>query len=127
MNFRRVISSVVLLAGIALVSLAYTHAAGIPVASDNDFDEFVRSKGGLLVGGVGGDAFRQMSANRRLLQNFYLGGAGLILLAAGCFGLVVIDCSWRPEAANNLTAQPTEPKVAMSDVLREHIARRPNT
>lgn len=70
--------------GIALLAMAWVWAAGIPKAANRDFDRLVSNAGGQMSHTPNfPDAYKQMSANRRMLQNFYLGAAGLICLAAG--------------------------------------------
>ena len=74
--------------GIGLVILAWVSAAGIPKAAHKDFDHLVRSVGGRMSHTPNfPDAFKQMSANRRILQNFYVGASGLICLTIGLANL----------------------------------------
>jgi hypothetical protein len=74
------------LVGAALLVFAWASAANIPNAADNDYTEFAVAasvKGAHTSTANFPDAFKQMSAQRRMLQNFYVGAAALICLAAG--------------------------------------------
>ncbi|MGH7213385.1 MAG: hypothetical protein ACREIT_01190 [Tepidisphaeraceae bacterium] len=88
---KQLVTAVVLaIAGAALLFQAHQTAAEIPSEADKDFGEFVRAAGGTLSSTPGfPDAFKQMHAERRMLQNSYIGGSGLVLLAAGAFGLII--------------------------------------
>ena len=80
MTFAKVITFV----GIALLAVAWVSAAFIPTQARDDFSELVRANGGSL--SAPGDyvgRYQQMSATRRMLQNFYVGAAGLICLSVG--------------------------------------------
>jgi hypothetical protein len=88
-QLKQLVTSIALaVAGAAFLLLAHQTAAAIPSEADKDFIEYVRANGGLTSPGFP-DAFRQMHAERRMLQNSYVGGSGLVLLAAGSFGLVI--------------------------------------
>ncbi len=70
--------------GIGLLVFAWVSAAFIPAQANKDFDGLVRAAGGQMSHTPGfPDAYKQMSANRRMLQNFYIGAAGLICLGTG--------------------------------------------
>jgi hypothetical protein len=69
--------------GIALIVIAWSSAAGIPEAANRDFDRLVQASGGMSHTANFPDVYKQMCANRRILQNFYIGAAGLICLAVG--------------------------------------------
>jgi hypothetical protein len=76
--------------GALLVVVAFFAAGLIPQQAHRDFDRLVVSMGGgMSHTPTYPDVYRQMSANRRMLQNAYVGGSGLILLTAGAFGLSV--------------------------------------
>jgi hypothetical protein len=86
---RRALSIQLLAAGAILVVIAFFAAALVPAQAHRDFDALVRSMGGGMSHTPNyPDVYRQMSADRRLLQNAYVGGTGLVLVAAGAFGLV---------------------------------------
>jgi ABC-type lipoprotein release transport system permease subunit len=81
MNFGKILLVGV---GIFLIVTAFISASGIPEAAQKDFDRLVRNAGGHMSHTPNfPDAYKQMSSNRRLLQNFYIGAAGLICLAVG--------------------------------------------
>jgi hypothetical protein len=83
-----------LLVGLLLVAAAYSRASTIPSDAVQDFRALVRESGGSRTDAPGfPDAYKLMSAQRRMLQNFYIGGCGLVFLAAGSFGLVNSDLS----------------------------------
>ncbi|MDD4872433.1 MAG: hypothetical protein PHR77_17930 [Kiritimatiellae bacterium] len=74
--------------GIILVTAALFSAKSIPGEANKDFDRLVRQSGGVMTHGQGfPDTYRQMCANRRMLQNVYVGGIGLICLAIGLAGM----------------------------------------
>jgi hypothetical protein len=82
------LSAAFFLVGVALILVAFTQAASIPRQAHDDFGALVQAHGGGMThSATYPDTYRQMSANRRLLQNAYLGGSGLVLLAVGCVGL----------------------------------------
>lgn len=76
------------LIGIAMIVIAWILAASIPKAANSDFNRLVRNAGGMSHTPNFSDAYKQMSANRRMLQNFYVGAAGLIFLAAGLMSMI---------------------------------------
>jgi hypothetical protein len=81
-------NKVLIIIGIILVIAALFSAKTIPGEANKDFDRLVRQSGGVITHGQGfPDAYKQMSSNSRILQNFYVGGAGLICLAVGLVGL----------------------------------------
>jgi hypothetical protein len=81
-------SRVLAIIGIILIVAALFSAKSIPVEANKDFDRLVRQSGGVMTHGQGfPDTYRQMSANSRMLQNVYVGGAGLICLAVGLAGM----------------------------------------
>jgi len=123
MNFSRVVCAIVLAAGVALLGFAFAQAAGIPEAACDDLSDRERSK---FVGGNPGfgNAYIQMSANRRLLQNAYLGGFGLLLSTAGCFGLIIADRRNRAVIASSPPSPPSDKTVPLPGLLRAHIAHR---
>lgn len=70
--------------GIELLAFAWMSAAFIPSQAAKDFDRLVNAAGGSMSHTPSfPDTYRQMSANRRMLQNFYIGAAGLICLGTG--------------------------------------------
>jgi hypothetical protein len=82
--------------GIGLLVLAWISAAFIPSQAQKDFDRLVRAAGGSMSHTPNfPDTYKQMSANRRMLQSFYLGAAGLICLGAGlsCWRKQVEPCA----------------------------------
>jgi hypothetical protein len=73
-----------IITGVVLIGVAFISAQGIPKAAHDDFDKLVKSAGGRMSHTAGfPDNYKKMSAQRRMLQNFYVGAAGLICLAAG--------------------------------------------
>jgi hypothetical protein len=84
--------NVLILTGVILIVIAWVSATCIPSAAYQDFNKFVNSQGGTFTSSANfPDIYRQMSAQRRMLQNFYVGAVGMIFLT---FGLN----SWRKEA-----------------------------
>jgi hypothetical protein len=82
------VSAGLLALGALLVVVAFFAAGLIPQQAHRDFDRLVQSMGGGMSHTPNyPDVYRQMSANRRLLQNAYVGGSGLILLAVGASGV----------------------------------------
>jgi hypothetical protein len=75
--------------GAMLVLVAFLSASAIPHQAHRDFDALVQSYGarGLTHTPNYPDVYRRMSADRRLVQNGYIGVSGLVLLAAGAFGM----------------------------------------
>ena len=72
------------LIGCLLLVWAWISAGGIPKAAHQDFGRLVQSEGGLASHTPDfPSTYKQMSANRRLLQNLYIGAAGLICLSTG--------------------------------------------
>ena len=83
------------LIGVVLLGLAWISARGIPRAADKDFSRLVNESVGYLSSSPGfPDAYKQMSANARMLQNFYVGAAGLICLGTGL-------SSWRKQLGSD--------------------------
>ncbi|MFA5863476.1 MAG: hypothetical protein WC975_02185 [Phycisphaerae bacterium] len=76
------------ISGAVLLAVAWLSAGRIPKEANEDYWRLVRNAGGHLSSTPGfPDAYKQMCTNSRLLQNFYLGGAGLICLAIGLTGI----------------------------------------
>jgi hypothetical protein len=73
--------------GTMLVVVAFLSASAIPRQAHRDFDALVQSYGGLAHTANYPDVYRRMSADRRLVQNGYIGVSGLVVLAAGAFGM----------------------------------------
>jgi hypothetical protein len=90
-------SVVLVVIGALLLAAASYSARGIPLKARADFFEYARTNP-LNAPGFP-EAYMQMETNRRLLQNFYLGAAGLVLLAVGACGL----CNHRGNAADKKT------------------------
>jgi hypothetical protein len=89
------LSAVFFLFGVALLLVAFTQAAAIPRHAHEDFAALVRAHGGgMSHSATYPDTYRLMSANRRMLQNVYLGGSGLVLFTVGCVGLM--RSAWSP-------------------------------
>jgi hypothetical protein len=81
-------SAVFFVAGAVLIAIAFTQAALIPHRAHDDFSALIQAHGGGMTHtATYPDTYRLMSANRRMLQNVYLGASGLVLLAVGCTGL----------------------------------------
>jgi hypothetical protein len=83
MRFAKVITFV----GIALLVVAWVSAVFIPTQARSDFSRLVRDSGGSL--STPGDymgMYQQMCASRRMLQDLYVGVAGLICLSIGLAG-----------------------------------------
>jgi hypothetical protein len=79
------------LIGIVLVVVAYVQAASIPRRAHDDFGHLIRQLGGSMSHSANYDStYRVMSAQRRMLQNAYVGGGGLILMTIGGLALVRI-------------------------------------
>ncbi len=80
MRFAKIITFI----GIALLVLSWASAVFIPTQARGDFSRLVRDSGGSL--STPGDymgMYQQMCANRRMLQNLYVGAAGLVCLCIG--------------------------------------------
>jgi hypothetical protein len=89
------------LIGIVLVVVAYLQAGSIPRLAHDDFGVLVQRVGGSMShSATYPDTYRAMSAQRRMLQNAYLGGAGLVLMTIG--GLALL----RAEAAGPVRPLP---------------------
>jgi hypothetical protein len=87
---QRVLAIILAFCGVGLLMFAYQGATQIPELVEKDFGAYVRAAGGTLSSTPNfPDAFKQMHVERRLLQNGYIGGSGLVLLAAGAFGCVL--------------------------------------
>lgn len=70
--------------GIALLTFAWATAASIPGQAKQDLYRLIGPQGGSLAQVEPfPETYQQMSANRRMMQNFYIGAAGLICLAVG--------------------------------------------
>ena len=70
--------------GTVLVFWAWWNAGGIPAEAHRDFDRLVQANAGRMSHTPDfPDVYKQMSADRRILQNVYVGTAGLICLAVG--------------------------------------------
>ncbi|MFX0201617.1 MAG: hypothetical protein ACFFCW_36340 [Candidatus Hodarchaeota archaeon] len=70
--------------GVALLLIALISATRIPWAANKDFDRWLESTRHRVSYTPGfPDVYKQICANRRILQNFYIGAAGLICLAVG--------------------------------------------
>ena len=79
-----------LLLGALMVVSAFVQAGSIPQRAHDDFGALIARHGGSLSSPPEyPTAYRQMSAASRMLQNAYLGVGGLILVAAGAFGLTL--------------------------------------
>jgi hypothetical protein len=82
------LSAVFFAVGAVLITVAFAQAALIPHRAHDDFSALLQAHGGGMTHtATYPDTYRLMSANRRMLQNIYLGGSGLVLLAVGCAGL----------------------------------------
>ena len=68
--------------GILLIIIAWCSAIRIPEATYKD-QKRSDEKAGYTTPPERAMAYRQMCADRRMLQNFYIGASGLILLAIG--------------------------------------------
>jgi hypothetical protein len=83
------------LIGILLVVVAYVQASSIPLLAHEDFGRLVQRVGGSMSSTTTyPDTYRAMSAQVRVLQNAYLGGGGLILMALGGIALLRVDAVW---------------------------------
>jgi hypothetical protein len=100
MPMRIILSIIFTAAGAVLVGFAYLSAATIPQDAQEDFGALVRAAGGSMSYSPGFDtAYKQMSADRRMLQQALVGASGAALLAVGAFGLVAAaPAAPRPEA-----------------------------
>ena len=78
-------ASVMVICGVLVLAWAFYSAQDIPMKARADFYEYAKSNPLNSPGFP--EAFMQMQTQRRLLQNFYLGATGLILLLAGTRGL----------------------------------------
>ena len=73
--------------GIGLLIFAWVTAGFIPNQGRSDFDRLVRASGGQLSHTpTFPDTYIQLSAQRRMLQNFYIAAAGLVCLSIGLTG-----------------------------------------
>ena len=79
MNFAKLLT----LIGAVLIVIAWIVAASIPADAHADFDLLVRRAGSLTHTVSFPDVYKQMCANSRMLQDFFVGAAGLICLAIG--------------------------------------------
>ena len=87
MNFGKILA----LIGVTLVIFAWASATSIPNAANEEFRNFASGSDDPTTRSASfPELFKQMSAQRRMLQNFYVGTAGLICLAVGLNG-------WRKE------------------------------
>jgi hypothetical protein len=78
--------------GVILIVAALVHAIWIPSQAHDDFGALVRSQGGSLSHSeTYPDTYRLLSAQRRMLQNAYVGVSGLVLLTVGAVGLTRAD------------------------------------
>jgi len=99
-----------LLVGALMVVSAFVQAGSIPQRAHDDFGALVVRQGGSLSSSPDyPTAYRQMSAASRMLQNAYLGVGGLILVAAGAFGLTLRPLSLRPPTGLAAGAPQREP------------------
>ncbi len=87
---RRSLSTWFLATGAVLIIVAILTAPAIPRQAHRDFDALVQYYGGLSHPPNYPDVYRRMSADRRFLQNAYVGVSGLALLAAGAFGMLLV-------------------------------------
>lgn len=79
--------------GILLIAISFINASFIPEQAEQDLRERVQQE----VKQTGRSAilleesifYRQIRAHSRMLQNSYLGATGIVLLAAGAFGMVL--------------------------------------
>ena len=72
---------IMVILGVLLLGGAFYSAEQIPLKARGDFLEYAKSN---PINSPGfPEAFMQMHAQRRLLQNFYLGAAGSVLLFVG--------------------------------------------
>jgi hypothetical protein len=79
---RRFVSLALVGIGLLLITFAYWHANSIPQDAVNDSSAWVRATGGSTSPGFS-ETYMRMSANRRILQNAYIGGSGMALLVIG--------------------------------------------
>jgi hypothetical protein len=94
MRFEKVLTFI----GAGLLILAWVSAASIPSQAQKDFDTLVQAAGGSLAHTPNfPDTYKQLSANRRMLQNFYVGAAGLICLVVGL-------CGWKKQVETSAGA-----------------------
>lgn len=84
----RSLSTWFLVIGAALIVVAMLTASTIPRQAHRDFDALVQYYGGLTHTPNYPEVYRRMSADRRFVQNGYLGVSGLVLLSAGAFGML---------------------------------------
>lgn len=84
------LAALLLLAGIIVLITAWVQATDIPPRAHDDFGALIVRQGGSMSHPPEySSVYRRMSADSRMLRNAYLGGSGLILLAAGSFGLML--------------------------------------
>jgi hypothetical protein len=70
--------------GIGVLIFAWLTAGFIPNQGRSDFDRLVRASGGQLSHTpTFPDTYIQLSAQRRMLQNFYIAAVGLVCLSSG--------------------------------------------
>lgn len=74
---------IIIFIGVTLLIIAWMSAASIPIQARNDFSSLVQSEGSLSTPGDYMGIYQQICANRRMLQDFYIGMAGLICLGVG--------------------------------------------
>jgi hypothetical protein len=100
-------ASAMMAIGVILVVAAVLHANWIPYRAHDDFGALVRSQGGSLSHSeTYPDTYRLMSAQRRMLQNAYVGVSGLVLLTVGAVGLTRADTD-----RASLTSRPRASEV----------------
>jgi len=77
------LGSILIVVGVVMILLAMLLAMFIPWSAHKDWDRFTKAYGRVRATPDYPSVYRQMSAQRRMLQNLYLGFAGLICLGVG--------------------------------------------
>jgi hypothetical protein len=91
--------AVFLLAGALLLLVAIVQAGTIPRAANDDYGALMRAQGGSAAHfPTHPDAYRQIAAQSRMLQNAYLGLTGVALVTVGAFGVAVVGSRDLPKA-----------------------------
>ena len=80
---------VLIVSGLALLCFAAITATSIPGKTKQDFDEYVARRGGSMTHSqTFPDTFMLASTLARSLNNFWIGGTGLVFLAFGLAGTI---------------------------------------
>jgi hypothetical protein len=80
-----------MLVGAVLLVTAFVRAGAIPLSAHDDFGALIRAQGGSMShSATYPDTYRLIAAQSRMLQNAYLGLAGVALVTVGAVGVVAV-------------------------------------